>query len=563
MGTTADKLSKLLATKAGIKSAIIEKGQPVTDADPFASYEDKIRAIRTSDIQLANITVTKQPTKTSYTAKESFNPAGMEVKAVFSNDAYKFVDNFTVEPSGALKPTDTKATVKYTEFGVTAEADVAITVAAIKLAVPSVSGSLTYTGSALNPTWSGYDSDLMSISGDTSGVNAGSYSAVFSLKDKVNYTWADGTTADKSVSWSIGKAQASITLDKSSVVLNGDKLTETVIINSVGMSSIMVMSSDMSVATVSLDGNVLTISSVNETTGEATIVINGEVDSNYNAPEYPSIAVSAEFSKFRAIMDLGTTEVVAYGSIPTQWSGTLPSGYNTCTHALINGEIYSLGIQLNATNNFVYNVPDFDGIGGINISIQSKVVVLMGAQPGTYTVQLGQMVSGSVKLSSIAVTTPPTKATYSEGEVCDPEGMVVTATYSDGFTMPVTNYTIIGGDTISEANPTVTISYTEGGVTVNTAYEVGFAKPMISFTIHEYRSGDRTYQAEEGMTWGEWVDSEYNPERSAGIKLYEVGFDDLIQNNEHSLSVMNSNDWTFPRSTDLIIANGAYELAKD
>ena len=96
-----------------------------------------------------------------------------------------------------------------------------------------------------------------------------------------------------------------------------------------------------------------------------------------------------------------------------------------------------------------------------------------------------------------------------------------------------------------------------------TAYEVGFAKPMISFTIHEYRSGDRTYQAEEGMTWGEWVDSEYNPERSGDIKLYEVGFDDLIQNNEHSLSVMNSNDWTFPRSTDLIIANGAYELAKD
>ena len=296
MGTTTDKLNKLLETKAAIKAAIVEKGQPVTDEDTFASYEAKIKAIRTSDIQLTSIDVTKQPTKTSYTAKETFNPAGMEVKAIFSNDAAKFVDDFTVEPSGALKPTDTKATVKYTEFGVTAEADVAITVAAIKLNVPAQSGTPVYTGAALSPAWTGYDSSLMAISGNTSGVNAGAYTAKFSLKDKVNYTWADGTTADKSVAWSIGKAQASITLDKTSVVLNGDKLTETVNISSVGMNSIMAMSSDPSVATVALNGNVLTINSVDETTGEATIALSGTVDSNYNAPEYPSVEVSAEFA---------------------------------------------------------------------------------------------------------------------------------------------------------------------------------------------------------------------------------------------------------------------------
>ena len=46
MGTTADKLNKLLATKVGIKSAIIEKGQAVYDSDTFASYENKIRAIK-------------------------------------------------------------------------------------------------------------------------------------------------------------------------------------------------------------------------------------------------------------------------------------------------------------------------------------------------------------------------------------------------------------------------------------------------------------------------------------------------------------------------------------
>lgn len=45
MGTTADKLNKVLSTKTDIKNAIIEKGVAVLDSDTFASYGDKIRSI--------------------------------------------------------------------------------------------------------------------------------------------------------------------------------------------------------------------------------------------------------------------------------------------------------------------------------------------------------------------------------------------------------------------------------------------------------------------------------------------------------------------------------------
>ncbi len=45
-------------------------------------------------------------------------------------------------------------------------------------------------------------------------------------------------------------------------------------------------------------------------------------------------------------------------------------------------------------------------------------------------------------LKSIAVTTPPTKTTYTVGEKFEPAGMVVTATYSDDTTEPVTDYTV-------------------------------------------------------------------------------------------------------------------------
>ena len=329
MGTIVDKLNKLLTTKSDIKAALIEKGQSATDL--FSQYPTLIRNI----IKLSSISVTTNPTKTSYTAKESFSSSGMVVRATFSNSAYKNVTDYTVSPSGALKPTDKSVTISYKEFGETKTTTVSISVAAIKVTVPSQSGTLTYTGSTLMPVWDNLNRNLVDISGIQYAVYAGTYTALFILKDKTNYTWADGTTADKSVTWTIGKAQASISLSKNSVTLNGDKLTDTVTITSVGMNSIAAMSSDTSIATISMSGSTLTISNVNETTGTATIVLSGEVNSNYNAPEYPTIAVNAEFAA------PCTVRISAYALTPT--------GNANVT---INGQTYSakgLSTTLNNT----------------------------------------------------------------------------------------------------------------------------------------------------------------------------------------------------------------------
>ena len=67
-------------------------------------------------------------------------------------------------------------------------------------------------------------------------------------------------------------------------------------------------------------------------------------------------------------------------------------------------------------------------------------------------------------LSSIAVTTAPTKTTYTAGENFNPAGMVVTATYSDSTSAEVTGYTVTDGSNLTAGKTTVTISYTEGGV---------------------------------------------------------------------------------------------------
>lgn len=158
--------------------------------------------------------------------------------------------------------------------------------------VPSQSGSLTYTGSAQTPSWSNYDSSKMTLS-VTAQTNAGTYSASFTPKD--DYMWSDGTTAAKSVNWTIGKAAGSLSLSKSSITLNSDTTSMTFTVTRAGDGAITVESSDTSVATVSLSGTTVTVKSVNETTGTATITVKVAAGTNHTAPSNKTCAVSCEF----------------------------------------------------------------------------------------------------------------------------------------------------------------------------------------------------------------------------------------------------------------------------
>ncbi len=72
---------------------------------------------------------------------------------------------------------------------------------------------------------------------------------------------------------------------------------------------------------------------------------------------------------------------------------------------------------------------------------------------------------GGIKLTGIAITTPPTKTIYTQGETFDPAGMVVTATYSNGATLKCTGYSYEPDTALEDGTTNVTIRYTEGGVT--------------------------------------------------------------------------------------------------
>ena len=79
-------------------------------------------------IKLTGITITTPPSKTTYTAGETFDPAGMVVQATYSNGATLQATGYAYSPSTALTDGTTKVTIVYTEGGVSATAEQDITV---------------------------------------------------------------------------------------------------------------------------------------------------------------------------------------------------------------------------------------------------------------------------------------------------------------------------------------------------------------------------------------------------------------------------------------------------
>ena len=159
--------------------------------------------------------------------------------------------------------------------------------------VPTTSSSFTYDGNQKSPVWLGYDSAKMTLGGTSSATNAGTHTATFT--PTANYKWSDGTTSAKSVSWSIAKAAGSSSLSATSVTLNASNLTKNVTVTRSGDGAITASSSDTSVATVSVSGNTVTISHVNQKTGTATITVKVAAGTNYTAPTDKTVSVTAQF----------------------------------------------------------------------------------------------------------------------------------------------------------------------------------------------------------------------------------------------------------------------------
>ena len=287
--------------------------------------------------RLESIAITTQPTKTTYEYGDSFQSAGMVVKATYSDGATASVTGYSCSPTTLNTVGTQTITVSYTENGVTKTATTSVTVNRKTIsAVPSQSGTLTYTGSSQSPTWSNYSTTQLTIGGTTSGTNAGSYTATFTPKS--NYRWADGTTTAKSVSWSIGKAAGSLSISPTSMTLDTTTKSKTITVTRSGDGKISAVSNNTTAATVSVSGNAVTVTG--KANGSATITISVAEGTNHTAPANKTCAVTVSFLKDN-FADNDWASIIAAchsGSVPSSW---VVGNSKTMT---INGTSYQVDI---------------------------------------------------------------------------------------------------------------------------------------------------------------------------------------------------------------------------
>ena len=249
----------------------------VTTGAYFGQYEVTLAVFT------ATITVTTAP--------------GAEAKAVLGGSAYTATANGSGVAAISVKKAG-KYTVSATISGKTsASVEVNVTeadenyTATVKIpiaAIPSQGESLTYTGQAQTPTFDDYNSAELTLGGTTSGTNAGSYNASFTPKS--GYQWSDGTTTAKTVAWSIAKAAGSLSLNPTSLSLNGDSPTGSVTVTRAGDGAITATSGDPDVVSVSVSGNKVNVTALDE--GNVTVTVKVAAGTNHNAPANKTFTVN-------------------------------------------------------------------------------------------------------------------------------------------------------------------------------------------------------------------------------------------------------------------------------
>ena len=95
-------------------------------------------------------------------------------------------------------------------------------IGAKKISVPTAAKGLVYNGEEQTGVAAG---EGYTLSGDVSATNAGDYEVVASLFENGNYVWADSSTGDKTVKWSIAAKAVEAPVAAQGLVCNGEEQT--------------------------------------------------------------------------------------------------------------------------------------------------------------------------------------------------------------------------------------------------------------------------------------------------------------------------------------------------
>ncbi|GEM_PF-1278164 len=189
-GTLKVSKKQITATISLLSDSIYVTDHVLSVAKPSVAFSGLV-----SDDTL---TVTYTAVNNETTVEKPLTDSTTLEKGVYTVNA-----DFSGDKAGNYDITVTAATLTVKEY------DGTVT----KVAVPVANTGLVYNASnqdGIKHNQANYG-DYYTVSGTASATNAGDYSVTVTLKDKTSCVWDDNTTDDKTVEWTISKANITIT----------------------------------------------------------------------------------------------------------------------------------------------------------------------------------------------------------------------------------------------------------------------------------------------------------------------------------------------------------------
>ena len=344
--------------------------------------------------RLTAITVTTKPNKLTYEYGDALATTGMVVTASYSDSQTKTVTGYSCSPTTFSTIGNQVVTVSYTENGVTQTATFNVTVNRKSVTKPTWKSNLTYTGSAQSVSsasyWNNYNTSYMTIGGTTSATNAGTYIATFTPGS--NYRWADGTTTAINVNWTINKATGSLSVNPTTVAINGNNYSSgvAVTITRAGDGAISYSPTSISGLTLSLSGNTLTIKGNGSTAVSAkTITISVAAGTNYTAPSSKTITVSAEYWSWGA--DGGTVDAAWFAGLKNYLASHSGASIKTSSGGAILGTTKSVTLSsaVLGTTTHLIRVIGVDQDANNTVTFQTKNCLSQYTAFGSNAVWIG------------------------------------------------------------------------------------------------------------------------------------------------------------------------------
>lgn len=420
--------------------------------DIIIKVKDKAGNIITYDpvsitqmIELTDIRIIKEPSKKIYIEGQDFEQDGMRVEAIFDDDTVEEINNIYAIDGKNLKLDQTSVNISYTENGIIKTVEQPITVNKKQLLGIKIKQEPKNKIYGEGTNFETEDMKVEAIYDNGKSEEVSNYEVINGENLKLGQTivtisyMEDGvtktTTQDITV---VKKAISEIKVTKEpikTIYTEGQNFeSEGMVVTAIYNEGSTKEITDYTV--IDKDNLILGKTNVTISYTENEVTKTTTQDITVVRKELSSIIVTKEPSKINYI-----------------------EGEDFEDNGIEVTAIYNNGstVKLNKYN---YRIIDKDNLvlGQMNVTISYTENKVTKTTTQYITVE-------AKKLWSINITKVPTKTNYIEEQNFDATGMIVMATYNNRRVKELTNYTVVDGKNLTIGKTSVTISYTENGVT--------------------------------------------------------------------------------------------------